>query len=139
MLWSPTSFLGSYLEYYVHSLNPWWGPRSFFSFSFKSEIPISPLPWWCLRNAAEYLVKLWFSSFNVTLDFPGGWDDKESAWDVGHLFSIPGLGRSPGGGPGNPLQYSWLENPHGQRSLEVCSPWSHKESDTAEWHSSAPS
>ena len=31
--------------------------------------------------------------------------------------SIPGLGRSPGGGHGNPLQYSCLENPHGQRSL----------------------
>ena len=31
--------------------------------------------------------------------------------------SIPGLGRSPGGGQGNPLQYSCLENPHGQRSL----------------------
>ena len=33
------------------------------------------------------------------------------------LSSIPGLGRSPGGGHGNPLQYPCLENPHGQRSL----------------------
>ena len=32
-------------------------------------------------------------------------------------WSVPGLGRSPGGGHGNPLQYSCLENPHGQRSL----------------------
>ena len=32
----------------------------------------------------------------------------------------------------NPLQYSWLENPHGQRSLVDCSPWSHKELDTTE-------
>ena len=35
---------------------------------------------------------------------------------------IPVLGRSPGGGHGNPLQYSYLENPHGQRSLEGNSP-----------------
>ena len=40
--------------------------------------------------------------------FPGGSDDKESAGDSG---SIPGSGRSPGGGNGNPLQYSCLENP----------------------------
>ena len=33
------------------------------------------------------------------------------------MGSIPGLGRSPGGGHSNPLQYSCLENPHGQRSL----------------------
>ena len=37
--------------------------------------------------------------------------------------SIPGLGRSPGGGRGNPLQYSCLENPHRQRSLTRYSPW----------------
>ena len=49
--------------------------------------------------------------------FPGGSDGKESACNVGHLGSIPGLGRSPGGGNGNPLQYSCLENPYGQRSL----------------------
>ena len=45
---------------------------------------------------------------------------------------IPGLGRFPGGGNGNPLQYSCLENPHGQRSLMGHSPWGFKESDTAE-------
>ena len=39
----------------------------------------------------------------------------------GDLGLIPGLGRSPGGGHGNPLQYSCLENPHGQRSLAGCS------------------
>ena len=47
-----------------------------------------------------------------------------------YLGLIPGLGRSPGGGHGNPLQYSYLENPHGQRSLRGYSPWGHKESDT---------
>ena len=43
--------------------------------------------------------------------FPGGLDGKESAYNVGDLGSIPGLGRSPGGGNGNTLQYSSLENP----------------------------
>ena len=43
--------------------------------------------------------------------FPGGSDSKESACNVGDLGSIPGSGRSPGEGTGNPLQYSCLENP----------------------------
>ena len=42
---------------------------------------------------------------------PGGPDSKESACNAGDLGLIPGLGRSPGGGHGNPLQYSCLENP----------------------------
>ena len=41
----------------------------------------------------------------------GGSDSKASAYNVGDLGSIPGLGRSPGEGNGNPLQYSCLENP----------------------------
>ena len=50
-----------------------------------------------------------------SVGFPGGSDGKESARNVGDLGLIPGLGRSPGGGHGNSLQYSCLENPHGQR------------------------
>ena len=49
--------------------------------------------------------------------------------NVRDLSSIPGLGRSPGGGYGNPLHYSCLENLHGQRSLAGYSPEGHKESD----------
>ena len=45
------------------------------------------------------------------LDFPGGSDGKESAYNVGDLGSIPGSGRSPGEGNGKPLLYSCLENP----------------------------
>ena len=45
---------------------------------------------------------------------------------------IPALGRSPGGGHGNPLQYSCLKNSHGQRRLAGCSPWGCKELDTTE-------
>ena len=40
-----------------------------------------------------------------------------SAGNIRDMGSIPGLGSSPGGGHGNPLQYSGLENPHGQRNL----------------------
>ena len=51
----------------------------------------------------------------IFLNFPGGSDHKASAYNVGDLGSIPGLGRSPGEGNGNPLQYSYLENPmHGE-------------------------
>ena len=56
------------------------------------------------------------------MDFPIGSDGKESACKVGDLVSIPGLGRSPGGGYGNLLQYSCLENFHGQSSLVGYSP-----------------
>ena len=44
-------------------------------------------------------------------DFPGGLDGKASGYNAGDLGSIPGLGRSPGDGNGNPLQYSCLEDP----------------------------
>ena len=71
------------------------------------------------------------------LGFPGDSDDKESTSNVGNLSSISGLGRSPGGGHSNPLQYSCLENPYGQKSLTGYSPWAHKESDMTEWLSTA--
>ena len=53
-----------------------------------------------------------------------------NAGDIRNASSIPGLGKSPGGGHGNPLQYSCLKNPHGQRTLEGYSPWGHSELDT---------
>ena len=51
------------------------------------------------------------------INFPGGSNGKASTCSAGDPGSIPGSGRSPGGGSGNALQYSCLENPHGQRSL----------------------
>ena len=51
---------------------------------------------------------------------------KESTCNVGDLGSIPGLGSSPGGGKGDPLQY-WPGEPHG-----LYSPWRRKELDTTE-------
>ena len=66
------------------------------------------------------------------MGFPDGSDSKESAGNVGDLGLIPWLGRPPGRGHGKPLQYSCLENPHGQRSLAGYTPWAPKESDTTE-------
>ena len=66
------------------------------------------------------------------LGFPGGSTGKESTCNAGDLSSIPGLGRSPREGHGNPLQYSYLENPHGQRNLVGYSPWTRKESGATE-------
>ena len=62
----------------------------------------------------------------------GGSAGRESASNAGDLGLIPGRGRALGGGHGNPLQYSCLENPHGQRSLTGYSPWGRKQSDTTE-------
>ena len=66
---------------------------------------------------------------------PGGSVDKEftcNAGDSGDMGSILGLGRSPGGGHGNPLQYCCVGKPHGQRSLVGYSPWYRKELDMTE-------
>ena len=54
---------------------------------------------------------------SIKMGFPSGSDGKESTCHAKDLGSIPGLGRSLGGGHCNSLQYSCLENPHGQRSL----------------------
>ena len=61
----------------------------------------------------------------VFLDFPDGSAGKESICNAGDLGSIPGLGRSPGEGNRDPLQYSGLE-----KSMD--SPWGRKESDRTE-------
>ena len=53
----------------------------------------------------------YYNQIKVVIGFPGGSDGKESACNAGDLGSIPGPGRSPGEGNGNPLQYSCLENP----------------------------
>jgi len=66
------------------------------------------------------------------LGFSGDSDGKEAACKARNLGLIPELGRSPGGRHGNPLQYSCLENPHGEKSLAGYSPWGCKESDTTE-------
>ena len=60
---------------------------------------------------------------------PGGSDDKDSACNAEDSGLTPGLGRSPGGGNGKPLQYSYMGKSHGQKNLAGYSPWGRKESD----------
>ena len=87
--------------------------------------------WAIVQEVAKSRTQL--SDFTYSLKgFLRGSNGKESACNAGDLGSIPRLGRSPGGGHGNPPQYSGLENPHGQRSLVGYSPWGHKESHTTE-------
>ena len=101
------------------------------------EGKVYPLQYSDLESSMDYIVhgvaksQTRESDFH-SLGFPGGSDDKESTCNAGDLSSIPGLGRSPRGGHGNPLQYSCLENPQGQRNLVGYSPWGRKESDTTE-------
>ena len=60
-----------------------------------------------------------YLKFLTMMGFQGGISGKKkSTCNAGNPGSIPGLGGSPGGVHSNPLQYSCLENPHGQRSLE---------------------
>ena len=70
--------------------------------------------WWATVHwVAKSQTRLSDFTFTFTLirfDFPGGSDGKASAYNSGDPGSIPGSGRSPGEGNGNPLHYSCLEN-----------------------------
>ena len=76
------------------------------------------------------------SYFKTTIiDFPGGSEVKNSPAnkkEAGDFSFIPGSGRSPGGGNGNPLQYSCLENFMDRGAWRAIVPWGHKESDRTE-------
>ena len=103
----------SALEFIHYSLNTYSGLRALCANQWQNGFSESPclscaiisclgLPWW-LRGLRN-LPAMWIQSLD---------------WEVG-------------GEHGNPLQYSSLENPHGQRSLASYSLWGHKESDTTE-------
>ena len=64
----------------------------------------------CIKSIEIYIYIYMYVCIciHVCMGFPGDSDGKESAFNVGDLSSIPGLGRSPGGGNGNPLQCSCL-------------------------------
>ena len=83
---------------------------------------------------AIYIAKMnvYVYAYTYIWIFPGSSDGKASAYNVGDLGSIPGSGRSPGEGNGNPLQYPCLENPMDGGTWLGYSPWGHKESDTTE-------
>ena len=65
-----------------------------------------------------------------SMGIPRWLSNKESTCQCGRAGFDPWVGKIPGGGNGNPLQYSCLENSHGQRSLVGYSPWGRKESVT---------
>ena len=69
---------------------------------------------------------------SVFLGFPGGSVVNNPLANAGDMGLILRLGRSPGEGNGNPLQYSLPGEFHGQRSKEGYNPWGCKESDTTE-------
>ena len=73
-----------------------------------------------------------FSITTHLLGIPDGSDSKESICNVGVLGLIPGLGRSPGEGNSNPLQYSCLENPMDRGAWKATVHGGHKELDTTE-------
>ena len=80
----------------------WSLPASSVHGIFQARVP----EWGAIAFSAPYCL-----SKSKSKCFPCGSEDKASACNVGDLGSIPGLGRSPGEGNGNPLQYSCLENP----------------------------
>ena len=102
--------LGTRIPYYLQTV-------------YKDTL-LNSLAWMALQEFAIKLhtkVLAWGSK-----GFSGGSDSKESTCNEEDLGSVTGLGRSPGGKHGYPLQYSCLENPHGRWSLEGYSPWGYK-------------
>ena len=77
----------------------------------------------CANTEVPLVTHLMMSSWSKQIIWQSGSDGKESTCNVGDLGLIPGLGSSPGGEHGNPLQYSCLENPHWQRSLVGSKSW----------------
>ena len=119
--------------FFLYSILDWL----FFFFSFLTlTLPLS-YPMACIVSAKKLSINLTFVPLYLIPSFPHSshlcpssilpwWlSSKESACSagaIGYMGSIPGSGRSPGEGHGNPLQYSCLENLHGQRSLAGYSP-----------------
>ena len=64
-----------------------------------------------IRDAESVLLKEYLGEMLLERGFPGGASGKEPTAIAGYVGSVPGSGRSPGGGHGNSLQYSCLENP----------------------------
>ena len=89
---------------------------------------------WLATVHGDAKSRTWLSSFHfymVALGFPGGSVVKESC-NSGNVGSIPGSERSPGGGNGNPLEYSCLENPMDRGAWQAIVQRV-AESDTTEW------
>ena len=99
---------------FTDKMPPPWNNNKFFYPHMMKELRMISCPFFVL------------DSYIRITDFPCSSVSKESACNAGDLGSIPGSGRSPREGNGNPLQHSCLENPQGQRSLAGYNPWGHK-------------
>ena len=110
-----------------------WG-ETLSSGSQEHQSPLATLlvkHWaWCIRIYICWMegqTTQWIATHTYPLwCFPCSSVGKESICDAGGLSSIPGSGRSPGEGNGNPLRYSCPENPDGQRSQAGYSAWGRK-------------
>ena len=80
----------------------------------------------CARDTAVILLRFGFPGGSAAKNLPA------NARDIGDPSSIPGLGGSPGGGHGSPLQYSCLENPMDRGAWQATSPRGRRELDTTE-------
>ena len=152
--WTYISCIGGWLLYYLAT---WEAPHMYLPinewyFNLKQKQCFQGFSWFICLNSTPQLLTLSHTLiiallhnfpfmatsvsalYHVKLQsLPGGSDSKESIHNAGDLCLIPGFGMLPGGGHGNPLQYSCLENPHGQRSLAGYSPRCRKESDMTDW------
>ena len=81
---------------------------------------------WAWFHQHDILLSGFCCSYTYLPTILGSSNGKKSGHDAGNLGCIPGLRRFPGERHGNPLQYSCLENPHGQRILGGYSPWNHR-------------
>ena len=98
----------------------------------------NPRDWAAVYGVAQSRTRLKrLRSSSGLVGFPGSSAGKKPFCSAGDPASMPGLGRFPGGGHGNPLQYSCLETPHGQKSLAGYRPGGCRESDTTERLSTA--
>ena len=91
---------------YIYNTLQGMPPRKFSSIEKSHQILTWGLGWICYPFGRKYILKMG----TTFLGIPGASDGKVFACNVGDLGSIPGSGRSPGEGNGNPLQYSSLEN-----------------------------
>ena len=126
-------------------LNPSTGKHDCDDFEFFWRSPVSLTISVCTERQLWGEASAAVSWFQVTVCDSGFWGQPTQTYSAGTESTsiagdpswIPGSGRSPGGGHGNPLEYSCLENPHGQRSLADGSPRGHKELDMTKWLSTA--
>ena len=113
--------------------DPWAGKMPEKGMATHSSVLAWIIPW---TEEPGRLQSVGFSSkhylFILCFGLPWWLSGKESICNAGDPCLISGSGRAPGGGHGNPLQYSCLENPTDEGGLVGYSPWGCKESDTSE-------